>query len=117
MVDTPTLQPAPSLSADTCVHAATRPAAAESVSSSLDLIFGPRGQGGSEETVVAADDQINCNHLLHVTLIFTNNHTTIKSTQSHLVLPPKLDKKGHSLRRNVLPGSVLKHATPFTGPD
>ena len=81
MVDTPPLQPAPSLSADTCVHAVTRPAVAESVSSSLDLMFGPQGQEGSEEVVVAAVDQINCNHLLHVTLISTNNHTTTRGMQ------------------------------------
>ena len=89
MVDTPPLQPVPSPSADTCMHAVTRPAAAESVSSSLDLMFALRGlQQGSEETVVAVDDQINCNHLLHVTLIPTNNHATIKSTQfypQHLI--------------------------------
>ena len=68
MVGTPPLQPVPSLSADTCVHAVTRPAVAESVSSSLDLMFGPRGQGGSEETVVAAVDQVKdftCNFNTH----------------------------------------------------
>ena len=43
MVGTPCLQPVPSLSADSCMHAVTRPAAAESVSSSLDLMFALRG--------------------------------------------------------------------------
>ena len=52
MVGTPLLQPAPSPSADTCVHAVTRPAVAESAFVSLDLTFGPRGQGGLEGTVV-----------------------------------------------------------------
>ena len=88
MVGTPPLQPLPSLSADTCVHAVTRPAVAESVSSSLGLIFGPRGQGGlegavvemvhsisqegSEKTVVVAVDQVTylkpsytCNFNIH----------------------------------------------------
>ena len=45
MVGTPCLQPAPSPSADTCVRVVTRPVAAESVFASLDLIFGPPGQG------------------------------------------------------------------------
>ena len=58
MVGIPPLQAALSPSADTCVHAVTRPAVAESVFASLDLMFGPQGQGGSEETVVAAVDQV-----------------------------------------------------------
>ena len=51
-VGSPLLQPAPSPSADTCVRAVTRPAVAESAFASLDLTFGPRGQGGLEGTVV-----------------------------------------------------------------
>ena len=58
MVGSPPLQPAPSPSADTCVHAVTRPAVAESASAFLGLMFGPQVQGGLEETVVAADDQV-----------------------------------------------------------
>ena len=58
MVGTPPLQPAPSLSTDTCVHAVTRPAVSESAPAFLGLMFGPRGQGGSEKTVVAAVDQV-----------------------------------------------------------
>ena len=45
MVDTPHLQPALSPSADTCVRVVIRPAAAESVSAFLALMFAPRGQG------------------------------------------------------------------------
>ena len=58
MVDSPSLQPVPSLSADTCVHAVTRSAVAESASAFLDLMFGPRDQGDSEEVVVVAVDQV-----------------------------------------------------------
>ena len=58
MVGTPCLQPVPSLSAGTCVHAVTRSAVAESASAFLDLMFGPWGQEGPEETVVAAVDQV-----------------------------------------------------------
>ena len=58
MVGTPHLQPVPSLSTDTCVHAVTRPAAAESASAFLALIIGPLNRGGLEETVVAAVDQV-----------------------------------------------------------
>ena len=86
MIDTPLSQPAPSLSADTCVRAVIRPVAAESVSASLDLMFGPldhrwRWEGTvvemvhSKSQVDAAVDQVK-GHLLHVhvTLIPTNNH-------------------------------------------
>ena len=59
MVGTPLLQPVPSLSADTCVHAVTRRAVAESASASPDLTFDPRDQGGLEQAVVAAVDQVN----------------------------------------------------------
>ena len=52
MVGTPLSQSAPSSSADTCVHAVTRPAVAESAFASLNLTFGPWGQGGLERTVV-----------------------------------------------------------------
>ena len=103
MVGTPLLQPVPSLSADTCVRVVIRPVAAESVSASLDPMFEPRGQGGLEGTVVemvhsksqvvAAVDQVK-GHLLHVTLIHTNNHYT--NTIS-LGSAPKLGKR-HSLR-------------------
>ena len=58
MVGTPLLHPAPSLSGDTCVHAVTRRAAAGSVSASLDLTLDLQGQGGLEEDVVAAVDQV-----------------------------------------------------------
>ena len=104
MVGTPLSQPAPSLSADTCVRVVIRPAAAESVSASLDLMFGPRGQGGLEGTVVemvhsksqvvAAVDQMK-GHLLHVTLIHTNNHYT---NTIPLGSAPKLGEKRYSLR-------------------
>ena len=66
------------------MHAVTRPAAAESVFAFLALMFGPRGQGlegtvvemvHSKTQVVAAVDQMK-GHLLHVTLIHTNNHYT-----------------------------------------
>ena len=56
MVGTPCLQPAPSLSAGTFVHAVSRQVVAESASAFLDLIFDPRGRGGSEGAVVAAVD-------------------------------------------------------------
>ena len=39
-------------SSDTCVLVVTRPVAAGSDFASLDLMFGPRGQGGLEGTVV-----------------------------------------------------------------
>ena len=68
MVGSPPLQPAPYPSADTCVRVVTRPGVAESVSSSLDLMLGRRDQGGSEETVVAAVDQLKdftCNFNTH----------------------------------------------------
>ena len=52
MVGTPLLQPALSPSADTCVRAVIRPVAAESVSASLDPMFGPRDHQGLEGTVV-----------------------------------------------------------------
>ena len=103
MVGTPLSQPAPSLSADTCVRVVTRPAAAESVSASLDPMFDPRGQGGLEGTVVemvhsksqvVAVNQMK-GHLLHVTLIPINNHYT--NTIS-LGSAPKLGEKRHSLR-------------------
>ena len=64
MVGTPPLQPAPSLSADTCMRVVTRQVVAESASA---LLF---GQGGLEETVVAAVDQVKDfkpSDLLHVT--------------------------------------------------
>ena len=61
MVGTPHLQPAPSPSYCSCVRAVTRQAAAESVSASLDLMFGLRGQGG----YVVADHQ-----WLQVTLLW-----------------------------------------------
>ena len=63
-------------------------------------MFGPRGQGGLEGTVVemvhsksqvVAVDQVK-GHLLHVTLILTNNH------YSPLGSAPKLGEKRHSLR-------------------
>ena len=91
MVGTPPLHPALSPSVDTCVHAVTRPVAAESASDSL---FDPWGVQGT--VVAAVVDQVKDlkpSDLLHVTLLSTNNHTTIKSTQSDLALPPKLDKK------------------------
>ena len=52
MVGTPLLQPALSPSADTCVRAVIRLVAAESVSASLDPMFGPRDHQGLEGTVV-----------------------------------------------------------------
>ena len=52
MVGSPHLQPAPSPSSDTCVHAVTRPTVAESASA---FQF---GEGGLEETVVDAVDQV-----------------------------------------------------------
>ena len=50
----PSLHPVPSPFSDTCVHAVTRPVAAESVfaSESLDLILDSQSQGDSEGTVV-----------------------------------------------------------------
>ena len=56
MVGTPPLQPLPSPSADTCVHAITGQVVAESASAFLDLIFDPQVRGGSEGAVVAAVD-------------------------------------------------------------
>ena len=122
MVGTPLLQPAPSPSADTCVRVVTRPVAAESAFASLDLTLDLQGQGGLEEDVVAAVDQVKDlkpSDLLHVTLLSTNNCTTIKSTQSDLALPPKLDKKDtHSeeIFCHRLPGS-LNRPHLSTGPD
>ena len=52
MVGTPLSQLVPSLSADTCLHAVTRRAVAESAS---DLTFDPGGQGGLQQ---AAVDQV-----------------------------------------------------------
>jgi len=89
MVGTPLLQPAPSPSSDICVRAVTTPVAAESIFAFLDLLFDPWDQGGLEGTVVAVDQVKD----LKLTLLSTNNHTTIKSTQSDLALHPKLDKK------------------------
>ena len=67
------------------MHVVTRPAAAGSVFAFLALMFAPRGQGGLEGTVVemvhsksqvvVAVNQMK-GHLLHVTLIPTNNHYT-----------------------------------------
>ena len=56
MVGTLRLQHVPSPSSGTFVHAVTRQVVAESVSASLDLIFDPRGQEGSEGAVGAAVD-------------------------------------------------------------
>ena len=118
MVGTPLLQPAPSLSGDTCVHVVTRPAVAGSGSASLDLTLDLPEPGGLEEDVVAAVDQVKDlkpSDLLHVTLLSTNNCTTIKSTQSNVALPPKLDKKDtHSeeIFCHRLPGSLI-YTTPF----
>ena len=81
------MQPAPSPSVDTRVHAVTRPVAAGSASDSLFDSWGVQGT-----VVVAVVDQVKdlkSSDLLHVTLLSTNNHTTIKSTQSDLALPPK----------------------------
>ena len=58
MVGTPHSQPALSPSSGTFVRAVTRPAAAESASVSLDLMFGPQDQGGLEGAVVAAVDRV-----------------------------------------------------------
>ena len=52
MVGTPHSQPLLSPSSGTCVHAVTGPAVVESAFASLDLMFGPRDQGGLEEVVV-----------------------------------------------------------------
>ena len=86
------------------MHAVTRPVAAESVFATLDPMFDPRGQGGLEGTVVemvhsksqvvAAVNQMK-GHLLHVTLIHTNNHYT---NTIPLGSAPKLGEKRHSLR-------------------
>ena len=81
----------------------TRPAAAESVFTSLDLMLDPQGQGlegtvvemvHSKSQVVVAVNQMK-GHLLHVTLIPTNNHypNTIP-----LGSAPKCAEKRHSLR-------------------
>ena len=56
MVGTPHLQPAPSLSADTCVHAVTRSAAAGSVFAFLALIIRQRGL---DVVAVVVDHQVN----------------------------------------------------------
>ena len=102
-VDTPHLQPAPSPSSGTCVHVVTRPAAAESVFASLDLMLDPRGQGlegtvvemvHSKSQVVVAVNQMK-GHLLHVTSIPTNNHYT---NTIPLGSAPKCAKKRYSLR-------------------
>ena len=86
------------------MRAVTRPAAAESVFASLDPMFDPWDQGGLEGTVVemvhsksqvvAAVNQMK-GHLLHVTLIHTNNHYT---NTIPLGSAPKLGKKRYSLR-------------------
>ena len=85
------------------MRAVTRPVAAESAFASLDLMFGPRGQGlegtvvetvHSKSQVVAAVNQMK-GHLLHVTLIHTNNHYT---NTIPLGSAPKLGEKRHSLR-------------------
>ena len=104
MVGIPLLQPVPSPSADTCVRVAIRPAAAEAVFASLDPMFDPRDHQGLEGTVVemvhsksqvvAAVDQMK-GHLLHVTLIHTNNHYT---NTIPLGSAPKLGEKRYSLR-------------------
>ena len=52
MVGTPPLQPLPSPSADTCVHAITGQVVAESASAFLGLMLGCWDQEGSEEVVV-----------------------------------------------------------------
>ena len=102
MVGTPLLQPAPSLSADSCVRAVIRPVAAESVFASLDPMFDPRGQGleGTVVEMVHSKGQVVAvnqmkGHLLHVTLIHTNNHYT---NTIPLGSAPKLGEKRHSLR-------------------
>ena len=103
MVGTPHLQPALSPSADTCVRAVIRPAAAESVSASLDPMFDPQGQGlegtvvemvHSKSQVVVAVNQMK-GHLLHVTLIPTNNHYT---NTIPLGSAPKCAEKRYSMR-------------------
>ena len=87
MVGTPHLQPVPSPSSGTCVHAVTRTAVAESASASLDL-----GQGGLEEVVVASVDQINCSHVLHVTLTIIqllSQHSPTWLCPQHLIFVEK----------------------------
>ena len=51
-------QPVPFPSSGTCVRAVTRPVAAESAFAFLGLVLDHWNQGGSEETVVAAVDQM-----------------------------------------------------------